>query len=155
MRKQTLFFGSFLIALGLNSWGSSAEDGQIVIEDLTVPELRAEIEKIQAEFFRVFNISNPEDDLDIICHKYLPTMSHITQEACEPQFLIDARARNVENWQNELDELLTPQQLRADSQQDFERLTAAINELLQVNDYFRELNSVLQVLQARMAELRE
>ncbi|MEQ8954014.1 MAG: hypothetical protein RL120_07735 [Gammaproteobacteria bacterium] len=130
-----------------------AQDGQIVIEDLSAAELRAEIQKVQTEFFRVFNISNTDDSLEIVCHTYVPTMSHISQEACEPQFLIEARARNVEGYRNNTDELLTPEQLRADQRQGFERLTEAMNSVLRTNDYFRELNSVLQMLRGRLAEL--
>ena len=134
---------------------ASAAEGPVVIEDLSLKELREEITKVQTEFYRVFNISNADDSLDIICHKYTPTMSHITQEACEPQFLIDARALNVKNYQQRLDDLLTPEQLRADNQTGFQRLTEAMNEVMHSNDYFRELNGVLQMLRARERELTE
>ena len=46
-----------------------ADEDQIVIEDLSRAQLRAEIDKIQKEFYRVFNAANDDDKLDIICHR--------------------------------------------------------------------------------------
>lgn len=152
MRNQFLLVCSMMFTVGFCASSFAAEE-PIIIEDLSISELRAEIEKVQNEFFRVFNISNTDDSLDIVCHSYTPTMSHIRQEACEPRFLITARAKNADDWQNQLDELLTPEQLRADAQQDFERLTRAMNEIMGINDYLRELNSVLTMLRERLQEL--
>lgn len=147
--KCVLALGGFAIATN----PAYAADEPIVIEDLSPAELRAEIEKVQNEFFRVFNIANEEDELDITCREYTPSMTHIKETACEPNFLIDARARNAENARRGTDELLSTIQLRAEHQQDFERLTAAMNEVMKTNNYFRELNGVLSMLRARLAEI--
>ena len=132
---------------------SSAQDEPIVIEDLSRSELRAEIEKIENEFYRVFNASIDDDRLKIECDTYTPTGSRIAQRACEPQFMIDARNENVQNWQNQIDELQSSEELRAGLQSEFQDLTNAMNTVLQASQYFQELNAILRMLRERMQEL--
>lgn len=130
-------------------------DDQIVIDDLTPAQLRAEITKIQTEFYRVFNESNTVEDLAIVCHEYLPTGSNIKRDACEPKFVIDRRARNAADSQSFTDALLSPAALQADLAHRFEELTEAMNALAAENQYFRELNTILGVLRERLEEITE
>ena len=130
-----------------------ADEDQIVIEDLSRAQLRAEIDKIQKEFYRVFNAANDDDKLDIICHRYLPTGSNIRKEACEPQFVIDRRGENAANWQQQIELLLSGSELQADLEIEFQTLAAAINAVAMENQYFRELRTILRVLQARLEEI--
>ena len=119
----------------------------IVIEDLSPAQLRAEIKKVQTEFYRVFNAAVEEDSkMRIVCHEYVPTSSNIKREACDPQFVIDRRGKNASDSQLQVDELLSPAALQQELSAEFAALTAAMNKLAAENQYFRELNEVLQML---------
>ncbi|MCH7672521.1 MAG: hypothetical protein IIB72_10210 [Proteobacteria bacterium] len=131
----------------------SADEEQIIIDDLSRAELRAEIEKVENEFYREFSASIDEARLKINCSTYIPTGSHIPQRTCEPKFLSDARNRNVKDWQIDVDVLQSPQDIRSGMGAEFEELTAAMNVVLKENQYFRELNGILRMLRARMEEL--
>ncbi|MGI9249577.1 MAG: hypothetical protein ACR2PR_00020 [Pseudohongiellaceae bacterium] len=141
-------------ALPVVAWtGQEQEDEQIVIDDLTPAQLRAEIEKIENEIYRVWNQLNGDDSMDIICHDYTPAGSNIKREACEPQFVIDRRGENAADSRLGTDELLSSEGLRADLAPEFRQLTEAMGELAEENQYFRELNLILQELSGRMEEL--
>lgn len=141
-----------ILLAGLGQSALPADD-QIVIDDLTPVQLRAEITKIQTEFYRVFNASNTVEDLAIVCRDYLPTNSNIKREACEPKFVTDRRARNAADSQSFTDALLSPAALQTDLSHKFEELTEAINALAAENQYFRELNTILSVLRERLEEI--
>ncbi len=133
---------------------SQAADGQIDIDAMSVPQLRSEIDKIEKEVYRVFNLRTEDDSLHVICHRYTPTGSNISREACEPNFLIEARANNAKNYQDGADELLDTEGLLAETDSDFHRFNEAMTALSEEYDYFRELNIVLSMLRGRMEELR-
>lgn len=133
---------------------AQAAEEQIDIDSMTVPQLRAEIEKIEKEVYRVFNLRTPDDSLHITCHMYTPTGSNISQEACEPKFLIEARAQNARAYQDGFDELLDTEGLLAETSTDFERFNSAMADLNEDYDYFRELNIILAVLRGRLEEIR-
>ena len=124
----------------------AANDEQIVIEDLTPSQLRSQIKRIETELYRVFNTSTEDEKLHINCYDYMPTGSNIKEEACEPQFLIDARGENANNARFNTDVLLNPQDLQARVAGEYEELTAAMTKLAQENRYFGELNGILAAL---------
>jgi len=130
----------------------NGQEDTIVIDDLTASQLRAEIVKIENEFYRVFNLSTKNDNLKIECSEYSPTGSHIKQRACEPNFYKEARNKNVRNWQDEIEELASPSALRSSLEKEFEELTSAMNNVLKESEYFRELNSILRMLRERQDE---
>ncbi|MBQ15244.1 MAG: hypothetical protein QGG67_07300 [Gammaproteobacteria bacterium] len=152
MKKSVLVWLPVFLLVWLFSTLHAAED-DVVIEDLSPAELRDEIGKIQTEFYRVFNLLNSDDKLDIVCHKYVPTDSIIKQEACEPQFLIDKRADNFSDYQYQRDELLSLSDLQAVLAAEFRALTEEMNAVAQANDYFRDLTSILGVLRERLEEI--
>lgn len=133
----------------------AAEEEQIVIEELTVPQLRAEIEKIQDEYYAVFNRLNEDDDFDIVCQKFTPTGTNIPQVGCEPAFFTKRRSESANNYRTGGDDLLTNDALIKELQPEFEKLTAMLNELATSNQYFRELTEILQMLRGRLAELTQ
>jgi len=151
---KTAFFSyglitSFCISLSIAIASGptlAAEDEQIVIEDLTPSQLRSQIKRIETELYRVFNASTEEVKLHINCYDYTPTGSNIKEEACEPQFLIDARGENANNARFDTDVLLNPQDLQARVAGEYDELTAAMTKLAQENQYFGELNSILGAL---------
>lgn len=148
-RYATALFAALLIAI-LQTPALAAED-QIVINDLTAAQLRSELKRIQTEFYRVFNESIEDETLAINCYRYTPTGSNIREEACEPQFLIDARGQNVNDVRFNVDVLLNPQDLQARLSEEYEDLTAAMNKLAKESKYFRELNSILGALREELA----
>lgn len=131
-----------------------AAEEQIDIDAMTVSQLREEIEKIEKEVYRVFNLRTPDETLHVICHTYTPTGSNISREACEPNFLIEARSQNARAYQDGFDELLDTEGLLAETSSDFERFNAAMANLNEGYDYFRELNIILAVLRGRLEEIR-
>jgi hypothetical protein len=131
------------------------EEEQIVIDDLTVPQLRAEIEKIQDEYYSVFNRLNENDDFDIVCQKYTPTGTNIPQVGCEPVFVTKRRSESANNYRTGGDDLLTNDALIKELQPEFEKLTAMMNEFSTSNQYFRELSEILQMLRGRFNELTQ
>lgn len=140
-----------LLPLGM---AAQAAEEQIDIDAMTVPQLRDEIEKIEKEVYRVFNLRTEDEALHVTCHEYTPTGSNIALEACEPNFLIEARSRNARNYQDGFDELLDTEGLLAETSTDFERFNAAMMALTEEYDYFRELNIILSVLRNRLEEIR-
>lgn len=158
--KRTIPAIAFITMLGLFGTGmdaqaADADQGQIVIEDLSKTELRAEIEKIQNEFYRVFNQANDDDDFDIECQKFTPTGSNISELGCEPRFMTRRRGQNATDYRNGTDELLSSGALQDELQAEFANLTEKMNAVAAENEYFRELNQILQMLRARMTELEQ
>lgn len=131
----------------------AAEDEQINIDDLSISQLRSEIEKIQTEFYRVFNQLNSDDDFDVECQKYTPTGSNIPQVGCEPRFLTKRRGQNANDYRLGADELVDNDALVQELAPEFAQLTAKMNALAAENQYFRELGQILQMLQGRLKEL--
>jgi len=152
--KKSIILTIALFSLGsISDFGSAAEQEQIVIEDLSLSELREQIDIVQNEVYRVFNSANDDDDFDIICHRYKPTGSQISQDACEPQFMITRRADNVREWQFGNDVLMEQNELLAALQTEFSELTNKMNAVAAESDYFRELNQVLGMLNDRLLEI--
>lgn len=148
------------VVLGLTAISNApvaiaAEEEQVVIEDLSVPELRAEIEKIQTEFYRVFNTLNENDEFDVECQKFTPTGSNIPQLGCEPNFVSKRRGENANDYRLGADELITNDALIKELQPEFEQLTAMMNEFASQNEYFGELGQILQMLRGRLNELTQ
>lgn len=148
------------VVLGLTAISNApvaiaAEEEQVVIEDLSVPELRAEIEKIQTEFYRVFNTLNENDEFDVECQKFTPTGSNIPQLGCEPNFVSKRRGENANDYRLGADELITNDALIKELQPEFEQLTAMMNEFASQNEYFGELGQILQMLRGRLSELTQ
>jgi len=136
---------SVLVSPGVQLKAQAAE-GQVVIEDLTPSQLRREIKKIETEFYRVFNASVEDEKLAIICYDHLPTGSNIKKEKCEPQFAIDKRSKNVNDAQFGTDVLFTAKTMQRELSEEFAALTEAMTNLAGENEYFAELNSILEAL---------
>lgn len=151
--KNAILNSLLFVFVATGTSAISAAESQIVIEDLTRRELRVEIDKIQTEFYRVFNSSNSDRDLTIVCYDHIPTGSHIKEESCEPRFMIEKRAENVEDSRLGVDQLLSPGQLEAAVVHELQTLTEAMAALAQESDYFKELGEILGMLQERMQEI--
>ena len=131
----------------------SAQEEPIVIDDLSLSELNDQIERVEDEFYRVFNLSIEEEHLKVECDDWTPTGTHIAQRACQPFFLTQARNQNLRDWNNQMDVIASPEQIRVRLAAEFEELTAAINSVLEENQYLRELNAILRMLRDRSQEI--
>ena len=138
------------IFFGVTSLG---QEEPIVIDDLSLSELNDQIERVEDEFYRVFNLSIEEKHLKVECNDWTLTGTHIAQRACQPYFLTQARNQNLRDWSNQMDVIASPEQLRVRLAAEFEELTAAINRVLEENHYFRELNAILRMLRDRSQEI--
>ena len=130
-----------------------AQEEPIVIDDLSLSELNDQIERVEDEFYSVFNLSIEEEHLKVECDDWTPTGTHIAQRACQPFFLTQARNQNLRDWNNQMDVIASPEQLRVRLAAEFEELTAAINSVLEENQYLRELNAILRMLRDRSQEI--
>ena len=139
-----------LLILALSPTQTLGEEEQIVIEDLSPRQLRAQIKRIETEFYRVFNTNIDDQNLAVICYKHTPTGSNISVDLCEPQFLIDKRGANVNDLRSGNDVLLSPTDLRTALASEYEALIAAMTELSAENEYFRELNAILGALREEL-----
>jgi len=147
------FFPVALLSLALaNFTALAAEPAGVVLEDMSRSQLRAEIEKYESEFYRVFNASVDDEKYEIHCARYKPTNSNISARACEPNFIVDARNENVISFQLGIAPQLTPADLRKGLGAEFEALTKMLNAELAENDYFRALNADLSMLRQMLAE---
>lgn len=149
MKIQRTTYLPALIAVFLLTASSTqtlAAEGQIVIEDLTPSQLRAEIKKIETEFYRVFNESVEDEKLMIVCYDTVPTGSHRKVETCEPQFAIDKRAENANDTRFGNTVLYSQQAMNRDLATEYEALTAAMSKLAAASEYFRELDGILGAL---------
>lgn len=153
MNKPTLVLLSTLLHPLFSSLTIAAEE-QIFIDDLTVPQLRSQIDKIQKEIYKVFNASSEDDQFKIVCHNYSPTGSSIKREVCEPQFAISTRTENVRSARRGANPLLTPRQLQGVLADEYQILSEAMAALREENEYFDELNTIAGVLNARLEEIR-
>jgi len=138
------------LLLAIASTQTSAAEEQIVMEDLTRSQLRGEINKIQTEFYRVFNSSIEDKYLAIVCYDYIPTGSNIKEEACEPQFVVDKRGDNANAARLGYDLLLAPTDLQSVLAAEYAAFTAAMIKLSKESEYFRELNSILDALREEL-----
>jgi len=141
-----------VVLLTTNVMHSIAAEEQIIIDDLSPAELRAQIKRIETEFYRVFNTSTDDETLAVICYEFAPSNSNMKQDVCEPQFVIDKRAENVNDSNFGIDTLLSPQSLRRELDSEYAALTEALTNLAKQNDYFRELNSILGVLRKELED---
>jgi hypothetical protein len=130
----------------------AAEDAAIVLEDMSRAQLRAEIEKYENEFYRVFNSSIADKAYEIHCERYTPTSSSISVRACEPTFVVAARNENANSSQLGLVMPMSPADIRKSLDVEFAKLTEMLNGVLAENEYFRALNADLSMLRQMLAE---
>jgi hypothetical protein len=152
MHKPILVLLSTLLLPLLSTLTNAAEE-QIFIDDLTPPQLRNQIDKIQKEIYKVFNASTENDQFKIVCHDYSPIGSSIKREVCEPQFTISTRTANSRSARRGANPLLTPRQLQGVLADEYRILSEAMAALREKNEYYDELNTIAGVLNARLEEI--
>lgn len=107
---QTTFFSIILLLSAPISASISAQEDSatvstrqtvrlpyevVVTPNVTKGDLRRLLIEVEDDFVARFNELNLEDEYDILCYRFVPTMSHIKRRICEPNFLIKERANNA------------------------------------------------------------
>lgn len=141
---------------------------QIVVTGrVTRARLRELIADVEDDFFEKFNELNIDDAYDVLCYKFTPTMSHISQRVCEPAFKIRERAFNASEVGHILAcsgfcgdtglsaYLMSPRDLNRQVKPDFETLQEKLEELSRTDEEFRQIGNVLAELKYRLDNYSE
>ena len=122
-------------------------------------DIRDLIVKLEEDFVARFNELNIDDDYDVLCYDYTPTMSHISRRTCEPNFLIRTRAGNASEAAYLLRQpgdpfskifVLTPRMLRQEVHGDYEILQSKLEELTSSDEDLKAMAMELDKLSSRM-----
>lgn len=132
----------------------------IVTPTVTRGRLRELIVAVEDDFFARFNELNIDDAYDIVCYKYTPTMSHISERVCEPLFLMRSRNLNVSETTMLLgmtgmgarrsSNLLDPRAMRMEVEPDYRILQTKMEEFTRTDDEFRSIGNALAELKSRL-----
>jgi len=139
--------------------------GQLPYEIVVRPQisragLRDLIQKVEEDFYERFNELNIDDFYDIVCYKFLPTMTHIPERRCEPLFLMRSRNLNASETAMILGLkdrgarrsafLFTPRMLQKENKPDFVVLQDMMEEFTQSDTEFRSIGNALAELKSRL-----
>ncbi len=127
---------------------TSTSDQVSPIATLSMSALNQEIEKIEIEYYRVFNAGEEDESLHILCGDYRPTGSFIPKRYCEPRFVINARSNSLSAHNGLVTALIYPAALQGGIYGKFDELTDALNITLRENSHFRELHVYLSDLKS-------
>ncbi len=131
---------------------TQGKEGPASLKSLTAAELRNAIAKTENEYYKEFNAGEQDKSLHIVCGKYRPTGTFLTNRYCEPRFLIDARSNAYYHVAREPIPPLVMQAstntLNSSNRDNFNALTVAMNEALENNPRFRELHFYLTELKS-------
>ncbi len=125
----------------------------IVIAELSIPELRAQIIRVENDIFSFYNEHNGDPKLDILCSDTVMTGTQISKRVCEPVFWAEARARHTQEFVREFSGSAELDTLNAYVAEDYARMNAVYAELMQKYPSFGEAVLILADLQARLKEL--
>lgn len=125
----------------------------IVIGELSRPAVRAQIIRVENDIFNFYNEHNGNPKLDIQCQDLAVTGTRITRRICEPVFLLEARARETQEFVYEWSGIAELESLDGKLANEIAQMNAAYAELIQKYPAFAEALLVLQDLKARLEEL--
>ncbi|MCG8413668.1 MAG: hypothetical protein MI746_05550 [Pseudomonadales bacterium] len=134
----------------------------VVTPTLSRAGLRNLISNVEEDFYEKFNELNIDDSFDIVCYKFNPTMSHITQRVCEPTFMLKYRGENASEATfllgsgnisaalSGLASLKTERQLFAENRRNYDKLQELMEEFYRTDTEFRQIGEVLGNLKTRL-----
>ena len=133
----------------------------IVNPSLSISDLNKLIVQVEDDFFDKYNELNLDNDYDVICYVYVPTMSHIRKRVCEPWFLIEARGDNASDVaagfavknagaSRAQTVLLTPNAMRLEKETNFVVLQSKLEEFTRTDLEFRSIGNALGELKDRL-----
>lgn len=153
MKQQLLVFLASIFALTTLS-AFAQDDGEvIVISELGRSEVNQFIEEAEDQFYAIFNANVDDDDYKITCRRETPTGSNIAVRACEPEFMIRARAENARNLGINFEQIVSDQQIRAGLEPEYERLQEKMEQMTTEVPEFAQIASILSQLRARLNQL--
>lgn len=172
-----LVFSSLLAAQDETNRETSAESPRLPYEVIVTPnvtraDLRQLIIQVEEDFFAKFNELNIDEDYDVTCYKYTPTMSHITKRVCEPWFMIRARGLNASevtfglasgsgstgsgfNSAQRATFAMPPETMRREMSDDYEVLQEKMEAFTKSNIEFRSIAEALLELKAQLENFGE
>lgn len=124
------------------------EQPSLSVANLSRSELNAEIRKIETEYFRVFNATEEDESLHVVCGTYRPKGSFITKHFCEPRFMVEARSEIVGEYANLFTMISYPSVPIDENHHKMTDLTAALSNALHENQYLRDLHFYLRELKS-------
>jgi hypothetical protein len=84
--------GGSALAQEVASSPRGADVDEVIVPGRRPPNLRVEIERLEATVYDRFNALNNDDDFDIHCFEQAPTGSNIPLRKCAPNFVIEAES---------------------------------------------------------------
>lgn len=117
----------------------------IVTPTFKLSDIRNLILSLEEDFIVRFNELNTDDDYDVLCYNFVPTMSHRKVRTCEPNFLVDARASNASEAAADLGRAVTdqdryeiyvatPRALRKDKHREYETFQSKLVEFAESDE---------------------
>ena len=125
----------------------------IVIGELSKPEVRAQIIRVENDIFRFYNEHNGDSKLDIECNDVVMIGTQISTRVCEPVFWAEARAQKTQEFLQEFTGTAELDTLSAYVADDYARMNAVYAGLTQKYPSFNEALLILEDLKARLKEL--
>ena len=140
---------------------AASEIEQIIVVGERSPfRLRAQIKEAEKRLFSTYNEVNENEDYDVDCDKYTPTMSHISEQRCWPVFFHNVVAEEAQRAMllNDFN-IIPPNQLATLYAGEFEKLRANIvavaNEHPEVATALMEYGGLQQALKETMEICRQ
>ncbi len=135
---------------------SLAQDDEgevIVISELNRAEVKQFIEEAEDQFYEIFNTNVDDDDFKISCRRETPTGSNIPIRVCEPKFMVDARARNANNFGFNAGVVEADRSIRAAVEPQYQQLQQRMEQMTQEIPAFAQIANILAQLRARREQL--
>ena len=130
------------------------EEGEvIVISELNRTDVEQFIEEAEDQFYEIFNTNIEDDDFKITCRRETPTGSNIPVRVCEPKFMVDARARNANNFGFNAGVVEADQSIRTAVEPQYQQLQQMMEQMTQEIPAFAQIASILAQLRARREQL--
>ena len=130
------------------------EEGEvIVISELNRTDVEQFIEEAEDQFYEIFNTNIEDDDFKISCRREPPTCSNIPIRVCEPKFMVDARARNANNFGFNAGVVEADRAIRTAVEPQYEQLQQMMEQMTQEIPAFAQIANILGQLRARREQL--
>ena len=130
------------------------KDGEvIVISELNRTDVEQFIEEAEDQFYEIFNTNVEDDDFKISCRRETPTGSNIPIRVCEPKFMVDARARNANNFGFNAGVVEADRAIRTAVEPQYEQLQQMMEQMTQEIPAFAQIANILGQLRARREQL--
>ena len=129
------------------------EEEVIVISELNRAEVEQFIEEAEGQFYEIFNTNIEDDDFRIDCRRETPTGSNIPVRICEPKFMVDARARNANNFGFNAGAVEPDRAIRTSVEPQYEQLQQMMELMTQEVPAFAQIANILAQLRARREQL--